>query len=132
MPLKKSHGSEFEVEFTADDEVLGFHVVPRDRAKNVGLVVDRFGRMPDGSMTPAERHGGIFKQTTILAMPNHILSIVGWGHDEETATDYWWLRNSWGTYWGENGFAKIKMGGQRLQAQGRARQSRPLRGDAPT
>ncbi len=25
-----------------------------------------------------------------------------------------WLRNSWGTYWGDNGFAKIKMGGQNL------------------
>ena len=46
-------------------------------------------------------------------MANHILSIVGWGRDA-THGDYWLLRNSWGTYWGEGGFAKIKMGGKNL------------------
>jgi hypothetical protein len=29
-----------------------------------------------------------------------------------------WLRNSWGTYWGDHGFAKIKMGGQNLGVEG--------------
>ncbi len=57
--------------------------------------------------------GGIFKEAGILDLPNHILSIVGWGKDQ-TYGDYWILRNSWGTYWGENGYAKIKMGGDNL------------------
>ena len=52
--------------------------------------------------------GGIFEQKVLLPMANHILSIVGWGRDA-THGDYWLLRNSWGTYWGENGFAKIMM-----------------------
>ena len=36
-------------------------------------------------------------------MANHILSIVGWGKDTDLNTEYWWLRNSWGTYWGDQG-----------------------------
>lgn len=52
--------------------------------------------------------GGIFKDSTLLPMANHILSIVGWGTDP-TEGEYWVVRNSWGTYWGENGFMKIKM-----------------------
>jgi len=42
-------------------------------------------------------------------MINHEVSIIGWGYDEESKTEYWIGRNSWGTYWGDYGFFKIKM-----------------------
>ena len=62
-----------------------------------------------GTTTPVDHYpGGIFTEHA-LPLPNHILSIVGWGTDKEHGA-YWWLRNSWGTYWGENGYGKIKMG----------------------
>jgi len=51
--------------------------------------------------------GGIFKQFTI-PMANHIVSIVGWG--KESGQEYWIVRNSWGTYWGENGWFRIVTG----------------------
>ena len=67
-----------------------------------------------GTTTPVASYpGGIFEQSVLLPMANHILSIVGWGHDDAHG-DYWWLRNSWGAYWGVDGFAKIKMGGKNL------------------
>lgn len=38
----------------------------------------------------------------------HYVTIVGWGEEDED--DYWIVRNSWGSYWGENGFARIRRG----------------------
>jgi len=51
--------------------------------------------------------GGIFEQFTPIPLINHDISVVGWGveNDEE----FWVVRNSWGTYWGESGFFRIKM-----------------------
>jgi len=52
--------------------------------------------------------GGIFSQFTPFAfMPNHVLAVVGWG--SENGQEYWIGRNSWGTYWGEEGFFRIDM-----------------------
>lgn len=52
--------------------------------------------------------GGIYHETTFLPMPDHILSIVGWGKADD-GTEFWIGRNSWGTFWGEQGFFRIQM-----------------------
>ncbi len=41
---------------------------------------------------------------------DHIIAVTGWGYDESSGTPYWNVRNSWGTYWGENGWMRVKMG----------------------
>ena len=53
--------------------------------------------------------GEIFEQEVFFVMINHELSIIGWGYDEEKDMEYWIGRNSWGTYWGDYGFFKIRM-----------------------
>jgi hypothetical protein len=40
--------------------------------------------------------------------PNHGVVIVGWG--VESGTDYWLVRNSWGSDWGDHGYFKIRRG----------------------
>lgn len=51
--------------------------------------------------------GGIYSEYILSPNLNHEIAVVGWG--EENGEEYWIGRNSWGTYWGEWGFFKIKM-----------------------
>ncbi|MBU4267047.1 MAG: right-handed parallel beta-helix repeat-containing protein [Syntrophaceae bacterium] len=37
---------------------------------------------------------------------NHAIALVGWGNDSEYG-EYWILRNSWGPFWGEDGYMRI-------------------------
>jgi cathepsin X len=83
-----------------------------------------------GTTKPVDSYpGGIFSQFTLLPVPNHILSIVGWGEDKALGQSYWILRNSWGTYWGEEGYAKIKMGGHNLGVEDACSWAMPKRRD---
>ncbi|KAH9108087.1 hypothetical protein LEN26_014192 [Aphanomyces euteiches] len=55
---------------------------------------------------------GIFRDTTNYSVVDHDVEIVGWG--ELDGVKYWHVRNSWGTYWGENGFFRIVRGENNL------------------
>lgn len=55
---------------------------------------------------------GIYEDTTGFMDIDHDVEIVGWG--EENGVKYWHVRNSWGTYWGMNGFFKIVRGKNNL------------------
>jgi len=53
--------------------------------------------------------GGIMEylcwgKTTIDDL-DHGVAVIGYGMDGDTP--FWWIRNSWGTEWGEDGYAKI-------------------------
>lgn len=60
-----------------------------------------------------EYTGGIFDSSNETSI-NHIISLVGWGEDYSTGQKYWHMRNSWGEYWGENGYARIQRGSNML------------------
>lgn len=56
--------------------------------------------------------GGVYSEYHFFPpMINHELSIVGWGVDtvDGEEVEYWKGRNSWGTYWGEDGFFRIQV-----------------------
>jgi len=57
--------------------------------------------------------GGIYSEFSLFPSINHEISVVGWGADEE-GTEFWVVRNSWGTYWGEQGFFRIKLNSDNL------------------
>lgn len=47
---------------------------------------------------------GIFNKCTTTTQPNHAINLVGWDDDGQ----YWIMRNSWSSRWGENGYMRIK------------------------
>ena len=52
--------------------------------------------------------GGVYCDTTGDMQVVHAISLVGYGIQD--GQKYWLMRNSWGTHWGEQGFAKICRG----------------------
>lgn len=41
---------------------------------------------------------------------NHAVNIVGYGKDPASGLDYWIIRNSWGSGWGQAGYMLIQRG----------------------
>lgn len=67
--------------------------------------------------------GGIFKDTTGCTTQDHSISIAGYG--TENGQDYWIGRNSWGTYWGEQGWFRLARGSNNLGIEGHCQWATP-------
>ncbi|CAL8465221.1 g4756 [Coccomyxa elongata] len=52
---------------------------------------------------------GIFAQYNDNFTVNHMISVVGWGVENVNGTDteFWVVRNSWGDFWGDEGFFRV-------------------------
>jgi C1A family cysteine protease len=48
---------------------------------------------------------GIFNSTQCGTNLDHAVIVVGWG--TSGTTEYWTVRNSWGTSWGERGYIRM-------------------------
>mmetsp|Transcript_12045 Transcript_12045/g.15249 ORF Transcript_12045/g.15249 Transcript_12045/m.15249 type:complete len:358 (-) Transcript_12045:371-1444(-) len=91
--------------------VAEYGMIERDVDK---IMAEIFARGPVAATINAEPildyKGGIFTDETAEKTSNHIVSIVGWGYDEESGKRHWIVRNSWGHYWGELGYFRVEMG----------------------
>ena len=48
---------------------------------------------------------GIYKNTNCSKQVNHAVLVVGYG--TEKGVDYWIVKNSWSTRWGDDGYIKM-------------------------
>lgn len=51
---------------------------------------------------------GIIKNNCQLVTLNHGVLAVGWGVEDKT--EYFLLKNNWGTRWGDKGYIKVATG----------------------
>jgi len=72
----------------------------QDAVANIGPISIAANASPWSSYS-----GGIFDGSCSNAL-NHGIAMVGFN----TAENYWIIRNSWGTSWGENGYMRMVMG----------------------
>jgi len=90
------------------------------------MMAEIFHRGPIACQTAVSQEfldysGGIFEDKTGEMRIRHVVEIVGWGaepaeHGHEPIK-YWIGRNSWGNYWGENGFFRIARGNNNLNIE---------------
>eukprot|EP00930_Biecheleria_cincta_P047411 TRINITY_DN32863_c0_g1_i1.p1 TRINITY_DN32863_c0_g1~~TRINITY_DN32863_c0_g1_i1.p1 ORF type:complete len:425 (-),score=70.14 TRINITY_DN32863_c0_g1_i1:43-1317(-) len=62
--------------------------------------------------------GGVFDGCERDAVINHAVVVAGYGHDERLGRDYWLIRNSWGTAWGEDGYIRLQRHNSDIGADG--------------
>merc|ERR1719336_858104 len=59
----------------------------------------------------AVKHEGVYVTDQIFndSQIDHVMEVAGWG-ETKSGIKYWVVRNSWGTYWGDMGWVKIRRG----------------------
>ena len=50
---------------------------------------------------------GVLDSTACGTSLDHAVLAVGYGTDSDSGLDYWLVKNSWATTWGDNGFIKL-------------------------
>ena len=50
---------------------------------------------------------GILDTTKCPNSTDHAVAMIGWGQDPSSGAQYWIVRNSWGTSWGEDGYIRV-------------------------
>lgn len=75
---------------------------------------------------------GVYVHTSLkdhlnpFEITNHVVLIVGFGHDKKSGLDFWSVKNSWGTEWGEDGFFRIRRGSDECGIESIGAESIPI------
>lgn len=79
--------------------------------------------------------GGVYHHTGVensqlkynpFEITNHAVLVVGYGTDAASGMDFWTVKNSWGTGWGEDGYFKILRGVDECGMESMAIESFPV------
>jgi cathepsin X len=67
--------------------------------------------------TPILQYDGKSIVSTPGSGIDHVVSVVGWNHDDASGKDYWIVRNSWGEFWGDMGYIYVEKGKNALHLE---------------
>ncbi|KAF4516387.1 hypothetical protein B566_EDAN008510 [Ephemera danica] len=90
---------------------FGNEIELKEAVANIGPIAVAFQVVKDPSKFK-QYETGIYSDTLCTNSKselNHEMLLVGYG--VQNGKDYWIVKNSWGENWGENGYARIKSGG---------------------
>ena len=87
-----------EIDYFPNATVAEYGILELDDSIVEKIMTEIFVRGPVAATINAEPivqyKGGVFDDDSHSQMTNHIVSIVGWGMDEETGKKHWIVRNS--------------------------------------
>ncbi|XP_036411106.1 cathepsin S-like [Megalops cyprinoides] len=88
----------------------GFRILPRGNEKALQYAAANIGPVSVGinAMLPSFYHyrGGLYNEPLCTSKKtNHAVLVVGYGTDK--GQDFWLVKNSWGTAWGEKGYIRM-------------------------
>lgn len=89
--------------------ISGFVTLPRNQYDPLLAAVATIG--PIAISVDAGWSGydsGIYPASDCGSTIDHGVVLVGYGTDEDLGMDYWLVRNSWGTDWGEGGYIRLE------------------------
>lgn len=76
----------------------------RDAVRSIGPVSVAINA--DGKFKSLGAHG-VYYDFKCGKKPNHAVVVIGYGYDKKENMAYWLIKNSYGTTWGNDGFARI-------------------------
>ncbi|KAJ8335259.1 hypothetical protein SKAU_G00408980 [Synaphobranchus kaupii] len=87
----------------------GYRIVRKGNEKALQSAVANVGPVSVGinALLPSFHYyrGGLYDDPTCGSKINHAVLVVGYGTDR--GRDFWLVKNSWGTGWGESGFIRM-------------------------
>jgi cathepsin L len=91
-------------------EISGYHKLPPNDQEAVMAALAHIGPLAVNVQADnwADYHSGVFSGCSNLSNVaiDHVVQLVGYGTDAKLG-DYWLVRNSWDTVWGENGYIRL-------------------------
>ncbi|XP_077983802.1 dipeptidyl peptidase 1-like isoform X2 [Glandiceps talaboti] len=72
------------------------------------------------------QHTGLEDRFNPFEITNHAVLAVGYGYDGRTKENYWIVKNSWGTGWGEDGYFRIRRGSDECAIESIAVETFPI------
>ena len=108
-------GDDYKTKMNECQTAAGYGLGVKQRVQQMKAAIHSGG--PSACNVAADKldtyTGGVIDAPSASRLTDHVVEVVGWGQGGD-GSDHWVVRNSWGEYWGDRGFFKVKAGENQL------------------